>query len=142
MKDVIYGLLIPFVGTSAGAACVFFMRKELKIGVQRALSGFAVGVLVAASIWSLIMSHPDAVSPLCIAELGCGGGRNARELLQKYPQAKLSALDYSDESVTKARKTNKRDIASGRCRVVQGNVDFFVITGLTGRPFCGNIVVR
>ena len=71
------------------------------------------------------MSHLDAVSPLCIAEFGCGGGRNARELLQKYPQAKLSALDYSDESVTKARKTNKRDIASGRCRVVQGNVDFF-----------------
>ncbi|MBQ3761009.1 MAG: ZIP family metal transporter [Clostridia bacterium] len=55
MKDVIYGLLIPFVGTSAGAACVFFMRKELKIGVQRALSGFAAGVMVAASIWSLII---------------------------------------------------------------------------------------
>ena len=55
MKDVILGLLIPFAGTSAGAACVYFMRKELKIGVQRALTGFAAGVMVAASIWSLII---------------------------------------------------------------------------------------
>ncbi|MCR5094136.1 MAG: ZIP family metal transporter, partial [Lachnospiraceae bacterium] len=49
------GLLIPFIGTSAGAACVFFLQKELKIGVQRALSGFSAGVMVAASIWSLIV---------------------------------------------------------------------------------------
>ena len=63
MKDVIYGLLIPFVGTSAGAACVFFMRKELKIGVQRALSGFAAGVMVAASIWSLIIPAIEQSAP-------------------------------------------------------------------------------
>ncbi len=68
------------------------------------------------------MSHLDGVSPLRIAELGCGGGRNARVLIEKYPEAKLSALDYSAESVAKARKTNKEYIASGRCMVVQGNV--------------------
>ncbi|MBQ7547624.1 MAG: ZIP family metal transporter [Clostridia bacterium] len=55
MKTVIAGLLIPFLGTAAGSACVFFLRKELKIGVQRALTGFAAGVMVAASIWSLIV---------------------------------------------------------------------------------------
>ncbi len=55
MTTVIMGLLIPFIGTSAGAACVFFLKKELKISVQRALSGFAAGVMVAASIWSLII---------------------------------------------------------------------------------------
>jgi ZIP family zinc transporter len=55
MKTVIAGLLIPFIGTAAGAACVFFLKKELKIGVQRALSGFAAGVMVAASVWSLII---------------------------------------------------------------------------------------
>ncbi|MCR4763385.1 MAG: ZIP family metal transporter [Lachnospiraceae bacterium] len=55
MNTVLSGLLIPFIGTSAGAACVFFLKKELKIGVQRALSGFAAGVMVAASIWSLIV---------------------------------------------------------------------------------------
>lgn len=55
MKTVITGLLIPFAGTALGAACVFILKKELKIGVQKALSGFAAGVMVAASIWSLIV---------------------------------------------------------------------------------------
>ena len=55
MNAVITGLLIPFVGTSAGAACVFFLKKDLKRSVQRALTGFAAGVMVAASIWSLIV---------------------------------------------------------------------------------------
>ena len=47
--------MIPFIGTSAGAACVFFLKKDLKDSVQRALTGFAAGVMVAASIWSLIV---------------------------------------------------------------------------------------
>jgi len=55
VKTVITGLLIPFLGTAAGAACVFFLRKELKAGLQRALTGFAAGVMVAASIWSLLV---------------------------------------------------------------------------------------
>ncbi|MBR0510220.1 MAG: ZIP family metal transporter [Clostridia bacterium] len=55
MKTVVLGLLIPFIGTAAGAACVFFLRKDLKLSVQRALTGFAAGVMVAAFIWSLIV---------------------------------------------------------------------------------------
>ena len=46
------GILIPFLGTSLGAACVFFMKKSLGERVQRALTGFAAGVMVAASVWS------------------------------------------------------------------------------------------
>ena len=49
------GLLIPFAGTTLGAACVFFMRNNLSEMVQRALTGFAAGVMVAASIWSLLL---------------------------------------------------------------------------------------
>ena len=55
MKAILAGLLIPFLGTAAGAACVFFMRRALSTAVQRALTGFAAGVMVAASIWSLII---------------------------------------------------------------------------------------
>ncbi|MBR2781687.1 MAG: ZIP family metal transporter [Eubacteriaceae bacterium] len=55
MTAVIWGLMIPFIGTAAGAACVFFLKKDLRTGVQRALTGFASGVMVAASIWSLIV---------------------------------------------------------------------------------------
>ncbi|MBQ6967645.1 MAG: ZIP family metal transporter [Lachnospiraceae bacterium] len=53
--DIIMGILIPFIGTSLGAGCVFFMKNELNISVQKALSGFAAGVMFAASIWSLII---------------------------------------------------------------------------------------
>lgn len=53
--EVFYGILIPFLGTSLGAACVFFLRKTLSDAVQRALTGFAAGVMVAASVWSLLI---------------------------------------------------------------------------------------
>ncbi len=49
------GLLIPFLGTSLGAALVFFMKKELDTKLQNVLSGFAAGVMVAASVWSLLI---------------------------------------------------------------------------------------
>ena len=55
MSTLIMGLAIPFIGTAAGSACVFFLRKELSVSLQRALTGFAAGVMVAASIWSLIV---------------------------------------------------------------------------------------
>lgn len=57
-----------------------------------------------------------------IAELGCGGGRNVRALLQRYPTAKVTALDYSEISVEKTGRVNRREIQKGRCRVVQGDV--------------------
>lgn len=54
-KTTIIGLLIPFLGTALGSGCVFFMKKQLGEKVQKALTGFAAGVMVAASIWSLII---------------------------------------------------------------------------------------
>ena len=53
--ETFLGLMIPFLGTTLGAACVFFMKKSLGDLVQRALAGFAAGVMVAASIWSLLI---------------------------------------------------------------------------------------
>lgn len=53
--DVLCGLSIPFIGTALGAAAVLFMKKELGAGVSRALTGFAAGVMIAASVWSLIL---------------------------------------------------------------------------------------
>ena len=55
MTDAFYGILIPFLGTSLGAASVFFLKQSLGDHVQRALTGFAAGVMVAASIWSLLI---------------------------------------------------------------------------------------
>lgn len=55
VMEAFYGILIPFLGTSLGAACVFFLKKTLSDAVQRALTGFAAGVMVAASVWSLLI---------------------------------------------------------------------------------------
>ena len=54
-SNMIWGLAIPFIGTSAGAACLYLMRRELRRGLQRSLTGFAAGVMVAASVWSLLI---------------------------------------------------------------------------------------
>lgn len=52
-------ILIPFVGTTAGAACVFFLRGQIKPNLQRVFTGFAAGVMVAASVWSLLIPAMD-----------------------------------------------------------------------------------
>ena len=62
--EVFYGILLPFLGTSLGAACVFFMKKSLSDRVQRALTGFAAGVMVAASVWSLLIPAIEQSSTL------------------------------------------------------------------------------
>lgn len=53
------GLMIPFLGTTLGAACVFFLKNKLNRLVQKALLGFASGVMVAASVWSLLIPSID-----------------------------------------------------------------------------------
>ena len=55
MQDVVSGLLIPFAGTAGGAACVFILRRALNDTLQRIMTGFAAGVMVAASVWSLLI---------------------------------------------------------------------------------------
>lgn len=57
--SVIIGVLIPFVGTLLGAACVFFMAKKMSTLIQKILLGFASGVMVAASVWSLLIPAID-----------------------------------------------------------------------------------
>ena len=73
--DILTGILIPFVGTTAGSACVFFLRGELKPGVQKAFLGFASGVMVAASVWSLLipaMEMSEGLGKLAFLPAVCG----------------------------------------------------------------------
>ena len=60
----ILGDLIPFLGTSLGAGCVFFLKNSLRDGIQRALTGFAAGVMVAASVWSLLIPAMEQAADL------------------------------------------------------------------------------
>ena len=64
MRQTVCGILIPFLGTTLGAACVFFMRKQLSDAIQRILTGFAAGVMVAASIWSLLIPSMEQAADM------------------------------------------------------------------------------
>lgn len=55
MNDVLLGILIPFLGTTLGAGCVFFLRGKLNLSIERGLTGFAAGIMVAASFFSLLI---------------------------------------------------------------------------------------
>ncbi|MBQ3533046.1 MAG: ZIP family metal transporter [Oscillospiraceae bacterium] len=57
--EVLQGILIPFLGTAIGSGCVFFLKGKMHRQVQRALTGFAAGVMVAASVWSLLIPAMD-----------------------------------------------------------------------------------
>ena len=59
MGQIVLGLMIPFIGTTAGAGCVFFLKNAMRPSVQKALLGFASGVMVAASVWSLLIPAMD-----------------------------------------------------------------------------------
>ena len=83
------------------------------------LSGMNTGHAKLAD-WGL--THLPAITPTKAVDLGCGGGRNAGELLKKYPEAHVTAVDYSELSVEKARDYNKTMIAAGRCTVERGDV--------------------
>ena len=72
------------------------------------------------SDWGL--SHLKSINPKEIVDLGCGGGRNAAELLKIYPESIVTAMDYSDVSVKKTKKFNKKMIEAGRCIAELGDV--------------------
>ena len=55
MNTFVCGLLLPFLGTALGAGCVFFMKKAMNLSLRRMLTGFAAGVMTAASVWSLLI---------------------------------------------------------------------------------------
>ena len=72
--EAVYGVLIPLLGTTLGAACVFFMRKNMKDGIQRSLTGFASGVMVAASVWSLLIpsiEQSESMGRFCVRAGTC-----------------------------------------------------------------------
>lgn len=64
IKNVLLELLLPFLGTSLGAGCVFFLKKDMNLLVHRALAGFAAGVMVAASVWSLLVPAMEQASDM------------------------------------------------------------------------------
>ena len=71
---VLAALIIPFLGTALGSAFVFFMKKDMPAWVQKVLLGFASGVMVAASVWSLLIPSMDMGASVWPAVTGLLGG--------------------------------------------------------------------
>lgn len=77
-QNVLLGILIPFAGTTLGSAMVFFMKKEMNERLQKLLLGFASGVMIAASVWSLLIpSRNPAAAGIHAAVFCCSGYTDA-----------------------------------------------------------------
>ena len=77
--ETFLGIMIPFLGTTLGAACVFFMKRSLGDLVQRSLACFAAGVMVAASIWSLLIPAIEQSEDRLQRDDGAGCGAGIRK---------------------------------------------------------------
>lgn len=111
MENILYsigGILIPFLGTSLGSSMVFFMKKDMSSNLKKLIVGFAAGVMMAASVWSLIlpsveMAENQGVISWIPAAVGfalgviflLGINRMARKLEESDNGKKLNMLTFS-----------------------------------------------
>lgn len=68
MQNVLLGILIPFIGTTLGSSLVFFMKNKINDKIQKFLLGFAAGVMIAASVWSLLLPSMNMAKEQGIVE--------------------------------------------------------------------------
>ena len=81
---IILGILIPFLGTSLGAAMVFFLKDSISTNLQKILTGFAAGVMVAASFWSLLQPALEGSE-----HLGCVHTKESIIMAKRIKVAKI-----------------------------------------------------
>ena len=104
-----------------GLAKNFFSQTRKPVGL---LGKIMLGTMNSghAKLADWGFTHLPDMTPERAVDLGCGGGRNAGEILKKYTKAHVTAIDYSELSVEKAKTYNKAMIRAGRCEVLQGDV--------------------
>lgn len=112
MDGLIIGLTVPFAGTILGAACVFFLSKAVEGILQKALVGFAAGVMVAASVWSLLipsieMTGKDGLASVVPAVLGFLGGMLFLLFLDSFIPHQHIDSAHAEGPKSKLSKTTK-----------------------------------
>ena len=95
-------------------------RKPVGIGGELTLRRMNKGAHAELSEWGFTHAKPSKNAD-CV-DLGCGGGANIARLLAYAPEGTAKGLDYSDVSVSKSRRLNRREVRKGRCQVVKGDV--------------------
>ena len=133
--NTVLGLLIPFAGTVLGSGMVFFMKKELDGLVQRALTGFASGVMVAASIWSLIvpaLEQADGMGKLSFVPAAVGFWIGILFLL--FLDSVIPHLHMNSEEAegpkSRLQKTNMKVLAVTLHNIPEGMAVGVVFAGL------------
>ncbi|MBQ7160462.1 MAG: ZIP family metal transporter [Clostridia bacterium] len=131
--NVAIGILIPFLGTTLGAACVFFLKKEISERLSRALSGFAAGIMVSASFFSLILpalSQAESYGKLSFIPVGLGFFAGMLFLLVLDLLVPHVHLDKSEEGPrTGLKKTTKLFLAVSLHNLPEGMVVGIVFAG-------------
>jgi ZIP family zinc transporter len=130
-----YGLLIPFLGTTLGAACVFFMKQNLPRRVEKLLLGFASGVMVAASVWSLIIPAIFSSSAMgrwafIPAAAGIAAGMGFLFLLDEIIPHLHIGSDTPEGPRSKLRKTTMLCLAVTLHNIPEGMAVGVVFAGL------------
>ena len=129
------GILIPFLGTSFGAAMVFFLKKQISGRIRKALTGFAAGVMVAASFWSLLQPALDSSAGMgTLAFLPVAAGFLAGVGF-------LLALDGKFDTITNltASLTCVSNVGPGLGSV--GPVENFASFGIWGKVVCSFLML-
>lgn len=133
--EMFIGVMIPFIGTALGASCVLFMRKSLKSITQRALAGFAGGVMVAASVWSLLipaMEQSEEMGKLAFVPAVVGFSLGILFLLlldNVIPHMHLDS-DKAEGPKSKLRKTTMMVLAVALHNIPEGMAVGVVYAGI------------
>ena len=149
MTTVIFGILLPLLGTALGAACVFFMWGEMDRRVRSALSGFAAGIMVAASVWSLLipaveLSVKRGRNPLALTSVGFVLGVltfiACEKLLELMKKQKSSHIRYG-KSFLPSLDGRRLKIPLPLCEaqkssgIPRGSCSIFPVSGVKRRKF-------
>ena len=136
---VLIGLLLPFLGTSLGSACVFFLKNEIKPSVNIALLGFASGVMMSAAVWSLLIPaiEQSSGSPI-VASIGFLAGVGFLLLMDRIVPHLHSASEHAEGLHAKLKKTTMLFFAVTLHNIPEGMAVVVVFAGFLQN---GNITI-
>ena len=129
--NVFWGLMIPFFGTTLGAACVFFMKKELNPLVQKGFLGFAAGVMVAASVWSLLIPAMDMNARMGrLAFIPAAVGFLIGIAIQNFPEGAIISMPLRGNGMSR-KKSFVYGTASGAVEPIAGGLTLLLAKYIT-----------
>lgn len=142
LKIILIGIFIPFIGTTLGAGVVLFVKNSISEKVNKIFLGFAAGIMIAASIWSLIIPSIEMASKQGILEwlpagVGIGLGAIFIPLLDKFINFERVKLNTSKKNFLLALSITMHNIPEGMAvgmvfaNAISGNFENLIISAFT-----------